>query len=306
VDVGNARALRGAIDNGYATLEGRPDAAAPARARGAQETGRRLAPFVGSGGRVWLEDSGDASQATLADDERWTGRLRRLDATPLGDELARHLAAAPPVAHVVYPHGPNGPDGLAASLPAADASGDPIAVAPDSRVALKVTVPGRARVDFVKTDDIGDEAAARAALEKMGLSPSPVEHTDSSWSFEVAGGADAVNAGLRAARHFGAAAAPKVETLSGVAADLDLSAPDAIRLAGRAVPRAAVEHAIFWTQPALPADAWVLSAGDTPASLWYMRPLYAMLALISVLMLWALAVDLRELRRARPKPRLVT
>jgi hypothetical protein len=37
-----------------------------------------------------------------------------------------------------------------------------------------------------------------------------------------------------------------------------------------------------------------------------MRPLYAMLALISALMLWALVVDLRQLRRARPKPRLVT
>jgi hypothetical protein len=33
-----------------------------------------------------------------------------------------------------------------------------------------------------------------------------------------------------------------------------------------------------------------------------MRPLYAMLALIALLMSWALAVDLRQLRRAQASP----
>ena len=36
----------------------------------------------------------------------------------------------------------------------------------------------------------------------------------------------------------------------------------------------------------------------TPAALWYMRPLYAVLALVAALMLWALVVDVRELRRS--------
>src|SRR5215475_4605589 len=58
-DVGRATALADAADNSFATLTGRPDATAPTRLRGAQETGHRLTPFLGSGGRVWLEDDGD-------------------------------------------------------------------------------------------------------------------------------------------------------------------------------------------------------------------------------------------------------
>jgi hypothetical protein len=49
----------------------------------------------------------------------------------------------------------------------------------------------------------------------------------------------------------------------------------------------------------------VLVSGDTPAALWYMRPLYVLLAVIAVLMIWALVVDARQLRRAPPKPHLV-
>src|SRR5215470_15635801 len=53
-DVGRATAPADPVDNSFATLTGRPDATAPARLRGAQETGHRLTPFLGSGGRFWL------------------------------------------------------------------------------------------------------------------------------------------------------------------------------------------------------------------------------------------------------------
>src|SRR6266496_2987100 len=59
VDAGSAVSPGLLADNSYSSLSGRPDATAPTRARGAQETGRRLVPFVGTGGRLWLEDAGD-------------------------------------------------------------------------------------------------------------------------------------------------------------------------------------------------------------------------------------------------------
>jgi hypothetical protein len=194
-----------------------------------------------------------------------------------------------------------------ANGPKTDANGDPLILAADARVALKLVLPDKSRVLFVKTDDIPDEAAARAELAKLGFTVGePVEKTDASWAWDVAAGADTINAALRKARRFGAAASAAVETVEGRAADLDLSSPSTIRLAGRELPRAAVDHAVYSAQPTLPGDAWVLASGDTPASLWYMRPLYAVLAVIAILMIWALLVDLRQLRRERGRGRLRT
>jgi len=296
-DAGSATAPVDPLDNSFATLTGRPDATAPARIRGAQETGHRLTPFLGTGARMWLEDDGDGGSVTPVLDDRWTGRLRRIDSTPFAAELARWVASSPPVPKVVF----------AAALgtgPKTDANGDPLILGADARVALKLVLPDKSRVLFVKTDDIPDEAAARAELAKLGFSVGePVEKTDASWAWDVAAGADAINAGLRKARRFGAAASPAVETVEGRAADLDLSSPSTIRLAGRELARAAVDHAVYFAQPTLPGDAWVLASGDTPASLWYMRPLYAVLAVIAILMIWALLVDLRQLRRERGRGR---
>lgn len=300
-DVGRATAPADPVDNSFATLTGRPDATAPTRLRGAQETGHRLTPFLGSGGRVWLEDDGDGGSVTPVLDDRWTGRLRRVDSTSFAAELGRWVAASPPVPKVVFAAALAAP-----TPPTVDANGDPLVLGPDARVALQLILPDKSRVLFVKTDDIPDEAAARAELGKLGWTVGePVEKTDASWAWDVAAGADAVNAALRKDRRFGAAASAAVETVEGRAADLDLSSPSTIRLGGRELARAAVDHAVYYVRPNLPDDAWVLAAGDTPASLWYMRPLYAVLAVIAILMIWALVVDLRQLRRERPKPQLV-
>jgi hypothetical protein len=292
VDLGRVEQPGPLAEGAYATLTGRPDVVAPARLRAAQETGHRLAPFLGSGARLWLEDSPEKDlPADPVADGRWTGRLRRLASTAAAAEVAEHVATAAPVPRVVYP------DRLGAGLPAADANGDPLAAAPGAAVAVKLVVPDQSRVVFVQTDDIPDEAAARAALARAGHPGlAPVEATASSWSFDVPAAPAPLNAALRAARLFGAAASPKVETLSGTLADLDLRGADAVALAGRRVPRAALDHLVIWVKPSLPDDAWVLVSGDTPAALWYIRPLYVMLAVIAVLMLWALVVDLRQLR----------
>jgi len=302
-DLGAATAPAPLVDNSFASLTGRPDAVAPVRLRGAQESGHRMAPFVGTSGRIWLEDSSDAGSSVLAFDARWSGRLRSLAGTDIGAELARHLAASPPVPRVVYP------DALRGALPKVDGGGDALPLAPDGKVAVAIIVPDTARVLFVKTDDVPDEAAARAALRRIGFIPGPgdpVEKTEASWTFEIAAAPAAVNAALRAGKLFGAAASPRLDVAEGKVADLDVQPDDRIVLAGRAIPRAAVDRVTFWVQRSLPADAWVLVSGDTPAGLWYMRPLFAVLALFALLMMWALYVDLRQLRRRPPRPQLVT
>jgi hypothetical protein len=285
-DLGPAAVLDTAVDNRFVTLTGQPDAVAPARVRGVQEAGHRLAPFLGSSDRVWLHEAAEAADTPAHYDNRWSGRLRRLADTGFAESLRAHVAAAPPRPDVVF---------------------DPRAL-PDARgtrVTIYQTVPGTARVTFVATDEITDEAAARAALAGLGYTVgAPVESSDRSWIYEVPAAPDEVGARLRAARRFGAQAEPKVVAHDATAGDVALF-PDRIVVAGAAIPRAAVDHAVFWVAPALPADVWVLMAGDTPAALWYMRPLYVLLAIIVLLMLWALVTDLRQLRRARPRPQLV-
>jgi hypothetical protein len=302
VDLGRADAPAALVENSFVTLTGHPDAVAPLRVRGAQETGHRLAPFLGSGARVWLED-GDASTAPPPIDDRYSGRLLRVTGTELGAELARYTASAPPAPHVVTP------DALRPPL-ALDANHDPLAPASGDRVVLALVVADQSRVLFVRTDDIPDEPAARAALSRLAYpAAAPVEQTDRSWSYDVAAAPAAVNAALHQARLFGAAASARVEHVEGTVGALDLSAADQVTLGGRALPRAAIDHALVWTRPALPGDVWVLVSGDFPSSLWYMRPLYLMLAVVALLMLWALVVDARQLRRppARAtKPHLVT
>src|SRR5262249_49727281 len=142
-DVGRATALADPVDNSFATLTGRPDATAPARLRGAQETGHRLTPFLGSGGRVWLEDGGDGGSVDPTFDDRWIGRLRRVASTPFAAEISRWVAASPPVPKVVFAAG-------LAAPPTVDANGDALVLGPDARVALQLILRDKSRVLFVK------------------------------------------------------------------------------------------------------------------------------------------------------------
>lgn len=282
-------------DNTLVEISGRIDASAPLFVRGAHESGQRLAPLLGSGGRIWIDELGEAGEITPRYDDRWLGRLRRLDATPFAAALVDFLAQAPPVPRVVV--------GLTEpGLPKLDAAGDPVVTSPDTRVTIEEIVAETSRVVFVKTDDIPDEAAARKALVELGVVPQPpIEATNSSWIYEVGEAAAPLGARLRAARRFGAAAQPKISQHEGVVRELDLGQPDHVRLATARIPRTAIRRMVFWTPRTLPAETWVVFVGELPSALWYTRPLYAVLALIALLMIWALVTDFRHLRRNRPK-----
>jgi hypothetical protein len=294
VDVGRGEgALR---DDGFVTLTGTLDVRAPARLRGQQDTGRRLAPVLGTAGRLWVNEEGEAISVTPTYDGRYSGWLRRLDDTAYGEGLRAYVAELPPQPRFVFP------EALAAGLPATDVHGEPVGARADSRVVVRERVLDAAVITVVRTDGLHDEAAARRALEAAGLAPAAVGTTDGeSWTYEVALDPAAARARLREAKLWSAGVEPKLASHEGTAGALRVEA-DAVALGERRVPRAAVAHVTVFTPMAIPDDAWVLVADQTPASLWYMRPLYALLGVIALLMIWALAVDVRHLRKQRAHP----
>jgi hypothetical protein len=279
-------------DNTHVSFPGEVDAFWPARLRGFQTTGRRLSPIIGTAGRVWVQESGESIDVTPVYDGRFSGRLRDLDATPFADRLRAHVAEAPPRPRFVFP------EALGDGLPALDVHGEPLTVLPDTPVIVTERVAGIALVTMVRTETIPDGAAAREALQALGLDPVSGEQSEASWSFEVAGEPAQVHGRLRAARLFGAAASGKVARHEGRAGELRITA-GAVILAGHSVPRAAVEHLQLLLPLELPERSWVLQAGDTPGALWYMPALYAGLAIIALLMVWALLVTARHLRNQR-------
>ena len=294
VDLGRVADLRtmDLPEDGHVALAGELDARAPARLRGLQSAGRRLTPLLGTDGRIWIDEEGEANAVTPVYEGGFAGRLRRLDDAPFAGDLRAFVAGLPPLPRHVQP------SALGPGLPDRDVHGDPLRVAADTPVSLEERVTGVALVTLVATDTIKDEPGARRALEAAGLAGRPVEKTDTSWTYEVALDATDAAARLRAARlHAGVAEAKRI-VHQGQAGALRVDG-DAVVLGDRRVPRAAVTLVTVLTPPAIPEDAWVLRSGDTPAALWYMRPVYGLLALIALLMVWALVVDLRHLRKQR-------
>jgi hypothetical protein len=285
-------------DNAHVAIAGELDARFPGRQRGSYDAGFRLAPLLGTGGRVWVREPGEAIEVTPRTDGRFVGRLRLLDETRFAGDLRAYVAGLQPQPQVILPAALS-----ADGLPATDVHGDPLRAAGDARVTLVEKKADTARVTVVQTDNLTDSEAARLALEAAGLTGlTPVENTAASYEFEVAGSAADANARLRAAKLFSAEAEPKRVVHEGTAGALRLDG-DAVVLGAARVPRAAVTHVTVYTPPVLPDDAWVLLSGDTPAGLWYMRPLYGLLGLIALLMIWALVVDLRHLERSKRNQR---
>lgn len=294
-DLGRITDLKGPFpDNAHVSLIGEIDASAPGRLRGLQNTGYRLTPLLGTGQRVWVHEPGEAIDVKPTYDGVLTGRLRRLDDMPFGATLRGYVAGLPPQPRFVFPEAltPSG-------LPPTDVHGDPLAPGPDTPVVIEEIVTGVAIVNVVKTDTITDVAAAKRELARAEVGTATLaEQADKSWSFEVEGDPAAIAAKLRQGHIFGAEARPKVVARKGKASELTVTAGQ-VTLGGFLVPRAAIDHIELDVTPVIPADAWVLLTGDSPARLWYMAPLYIGLGVIALLMGWALAVAIRHLRKQR-------
>jgi hypothetical protein len=288
-------------DNQHVAVRGQLDMSAAADLHGRHSHSFRLVPVLGTGGRFWIDEEGEAGNVAASYDDRFVGRLRPLDRTSFGRELRAWLARQPPEPRYLQPEalGPYG-------IPDKDVYGQGFHAARNLTVRIEERAAGTSLVTLVATDQIKDQAGATAALQAAGVLPAAallVEKTAASWTFRVPGEPSAVHARLRAARLFGAEAQPVVSRHEGLLADLHVDG-DAVTLAGATMSKSAIEHLAVMVPRTVPDRVWVLIDGETPGTFWYIRPLYAVLAVIALLMAWA---GVRALRRARSavRPHLV-
>jgi len=293
-DMGSAAALLARPSppvNAFVSVAAAPDLRAPARLWAREGKGHRLAPALGTGGRLWIHHDKDAPGTAPSDDGRLTGRLRRLADVPFEAALRQYVAALPPLPRTVFS------EAFAGGIPSVDVAGEPLALTPETRVAVDENTDV-VQVTFVQTDSVTDDASARGALAAAGLpAPSaPGETALGAWTYEIPGEVAAVRDKLHAARIFGAAVDPKLARHEGTRADLVVAA-NGLTLRGKSLPWSRVQRVTFFVPATLPADAWILLQGETPGSLWYVRPLFIAVAALGALMLWALV---RQFLRARP------
>jgi hypothetical protein len=300
-DLGRAVDLQGALpDNQYVGVHGAIDHSWPGLLHGRQGAGYRLAPLMGTHGRFWVHEEGEAGLVTAAYDDRFTGRLRPLASQPYANELRAYVAGLPPQPRFVY----------ASSLPnlKSDVYGDAIPEDGNLDVTVEQKLDNASTILMVATDDIKNQKAATAALVAAGIDAPVLEaeaSTDTTWVYDVAVDPAAANDKLRAAKLFGAAASARTALLK--AKLKDLKATDTtLTVRDQEIHLASIGHiVVFVPVDAIPSDAWVVVEGELPATFWYMRALDGVLAGVGLLMLWAGVRSLLGGRRARPRPKLV-
>ncbi len=289
-------------DNLHARIHGALDYSTPGRMKGGQlDTGHRVARVLGTSAKIWIHEAGEAADVEAVYDDAWTGRLRRIDDVPFAGELRAFVEALPPAPRYVNP------DVLLRGEPKLDIYGDPLAILANTPVVLEERATDAAIVTQVATDEVKDAAAAAKALADAGFTAKPVvESAANAWSFEVPVSVEDARAKLRAARMFGASATARTAVHRGTWALFHVTG-GVFSLGDDKVPFAAVERVSFLVAPSLPDDAWILLVGENPGTLWYMKPLFGVLAVLALLMAWASFLALRDWRRSRnfPTPHLV-
>jgi hypothetical protein len=286
-------------DNAFVTVTAVPDRARAVRLRGRADVGRRVAPVIGSGGRLWLDLEGDAVLAKGAYDERYTGRLRELDDLSYADELREFVDAQP-----AQPRFVSLPDLAAPGQETADLGGDRFVLAPDTQVELEERVPNRARVTVVKTDTLKDEHTARLAISAAlaEQAPAPVEETEGSWVYELAADPVALRARFTEARFYAGIVEPQFALHRAPLREVAVG-PGGVRVGGSAeIPLSAIEHAAVYLPTRIPDGAMMLVAGETPDVYWYVPVLFGLLGVLSAVVIWAFVRTLRPEKGAGAAP----
>jgi hypothetical protein len=263
-----------------------------------------VVPAIGGGDRVWIVLDGDGWSAPR-DSGRYTGRLRRLSDLPFSGSFRRHVKQHPAPRHV-------GADELRRALGAGGGeltavTGDRFTPGADDIVEIVSIDPDAVTIAASFGERQPDVDAWTAALAGAGLiEPFAAPRTaddDMVW-FDVhrpgvlAGAAKALEqAGLWGAR-------VEPVTRRDRAPWREVRAGDAgVTVAGATLPWTIVDVAAIHAARPLPGDPWVVIAGESPERYWYVRPLYAVIAIFAVLFAWALV---RTTRRELLSPKVPT
>jgi hypothetical protein len=291
---------QGNIDNHFVHLPAVPDRAFAARVQSGQATqGSRLAPVQGTDDRLWLMIDGNVWTAGIRYEEVYAGRVRALDDLRFVDVLREHVAQRQPAPRFVAPEAARTALTAAAGTVTSPA-GDAIEVSAATPVHVYETAPDRVRIEVIATERLPDAAAWSTALGETGLiAPGTRFETMPSgraWVFTApaAGDIEAIATALRDAKLVPAARVLPLEIVHETTWSQLAANADALMVEGKAVPW----RQITWVAPivsrTVPAGAWVLIANETPATYWYVLPLFAVLGITALLFAWALVRALRS------------
>jgi hypothetical protein len=289
------------VDNRFVRMPAVPDRAFAARVQTSRANqGSRLAPAQGTGDRLWLMIDGSVWNAGIYYEEVYAGRVRELDDLPFAEPLRRHVEQRPPAPRFVAPEAVRTAL-TAASGTVTDPAGDTIAVSAGTPVHVYETAPDRVRIEVVATERLPDAAAWSRALAEIGLVPPEATEAakaagapeampgGKAWLFTApaTGDIEAIATALRDARLVPAARVLPLEIVHEATWGQLAAQGDALMVAGTAV----TWRQISWVTPivprVVPEGAWVLVASESPASYWYVLPLYAVLGISALLFAWA-------------------
>lgn len=287
-----------------------PDRAAAARLGSSEaDDGYRVAPALGSGGRVWLVLPGNVWAADISYQEVYTGRLRGFDHVPFADELESWVREQPPAPRFVTGKALRETASAGASTIVA-ATGDTIHLRPDTPVELRVERSDRTEIHAPLTGTRTDEAAWRSALAAAGVPIAAVRpagdrpegddvHAEDepdqpvALIFTTPLESEAVSAALARHRLLEAWAEPVVEHLQTSFGALSVTAAG-FDVGGRTVAAGEVEWGAVTAARTVGDDALLLITGEHPDAYWYILPLYIVLGLFAMLFCWGLIRSLRQ------------
>jgi len=166
----NERALAG-LENRYVRLAGTPDreSALQIDTKGSWVF-TQLFRVLGTGDRLFVHRPPSPLPAAMAESDAFQGRLIRVDDLSFANAIRRYFATTVSATHFFAPEAfarALGSRGTAGTLTVPDLSGDPVALAAASVVAVEVAEPDQVRIGLPRAR-FATETEARAAITSRG------------------------------------------------------------------------------------------------------------------------------------------
>ena len=283
------------LENQFIEIEAKPDRPQALRLiPNRKTTGQVLVPVLGSAGKLWILLEASPWNEEVRSDERYRGRLMRMDDLGFDEPLKLRFKSGElvprPIALSEIREALKTKSGMVH-----DAAGDALKVSADTYVRYKEIAPERVRILAVSTDPYKDEAGWILALQSAGIlsARSAVSNTGDSWTFDVtaAGGLAEVKQKLKAARLFAASASEVSGTREGRWSDLSLDGDDI--LMGQARVGFEAKLISLGLAPTIDSNAYVLNTTEEPETYWYVPVLVFALGALGLLFAFGLYRKMR-------------
>ncbi len=282
------------LENQFIEIEARPDRPQALRlVPNGKTTGQVLVPVMGSNGRLWILLEASPWNEPARTNERYRGRLTRLDDLGFDEPLKVHFRSGKQVLRpIALPE-------IRTALQAGtsevhDIAGDALRIDPDTPLRYEEVAQGTVRILAVSTDPYNSESGWSLALQNAGILVSDaVSSTPDSWTFDAKtkGGLAEVTSKLEEARLFAASAKVVSVTREGTWSELSLDGDDV--LLGQARVGFVASNISLALPSNVHADALVLNTTERPDTYWYVPILIFALAGLGFLFAFGLYRKMR-------------